>query len=663
MRFLIKFIYFILLLNCSVAFSQVYDSNVCLNHFDLVSLVGKPETTAFSTQKFSSILSNNSIIQSYYTDGFYFDGINLSFASGRVSIGTDNILTFFTYEGRIVAFDYMARKSCIDEVFEACSDIFSKKRIGRTGFQWNDNVHLYFSSLENGNKMIKGMDYVFLEPMVMSAKYQKKSADSLLLSGIEKVNKRDWKNAILDFESGKSLHPSYSIKADSLIANAKKSAVDYHVSAAEQNISRKLYFIAREDYVSAAQYSNNRSYYIRLADEMQVTGIKHRIDPMVSDAKNLAKNGNLHAAIKLLKEALSFDSRNIELKKLIEEYETSQNHMMTRSTKVFKYDELLPANMESFKSAVESSLIPFVDTSDTGGFKSRLVFNFDTLGIISHKIDVFDASFSSQGLIKNWRSLTIGGELLKPTVVDTFFMASSDTLSINASWSKEKFVIPYKVNKKMDFKLGTGETGLDGDVFSKQLMPPSGYRSCSSMMRDGLYDFIETEHKVSGSPLVNGKFEYEIKHLTFNDDDSYEVTATGFLNNSGPVNVFYSLVMPGWGTRKVYPEKRRRSTTRFLGFVAMAGMAVISKMESDRVYDQYLQAQLDSDQNTMDDLYFKSDLFNKAFLASAGIAGTIYLVDVIDVIVGGARNNRFARSLDKRLKERPLKLYENGRFI
>lgn len=652
----------LIIFNASSASCQSIDNDVCLSHFDLLSIVGKSENDAFSTQKFTSIVSNSNLIKCHHTDGFNFDGISLPFACEKLPIGTEDTLTVYSLSGEIIAFDYLARKSCVDDVYEACSDIFNKKRVGRNGFQWNDKIRLYFFPIGNGQKIVKGFDYSIVGPLLLESMANKKTADSLIMSGMAKLASKSWDGAINDFNTSKSVYSVYEDRCDSLIEQGSAAAVDFYENSAELNISRKLFFVAREDYIAAAKYSTNKSYYNLLADKMQLAGIKHRVDPMLSDAEGFASKGDMVNAIRLLREALSIDVANQRIKKLITDYETAQSYMLTRSIKVFKYADILPSNYTLFKEDIESSVLSYVKSADFGIFKSTLIFNFDTLGLISQKVDVLNASFNTTKIVEDWRSDIMNGRILKPSKIDTFFMASTDTLNMDVLWSVKRFELSFKVKKKNSFRNESGRIGIDAPLFKTQLSAPVGYLTCSEMMRSKLYDFLEREQLSSRCPLINGRFEYEIKQLNFNDDVSYEVNATGFRNASGPGNVFYSIIMPGWGTRKVYPDRKKRATLRFVGFITFAGMAVASKLESDRYYDLYLDSQYNAGQIRMENLYSKSDLYNKIFVSCAGMAATIYVIDVIDVFAGGLKNKKFAWYLNQKMESSPLLLLENGRF-
>jgi hypothetical protein len=121
----------------------------------------------------------------------------------------------------------------------------------------------------------------------------------------------------------------------------------------------------------------------------------------------------------------------------------------------------------------------------------------------------------------------------------------------------------------------------------------------------------------------------------------------------------YSMIMPGWGTRKVYTSKSRAGLT-FLSFIAFAGLSAYSKYQSDVYYDRYLNAQQDAEQAFMEKQYDQANIYNKIFLSAGAIACGIYVTDIVRVFQKGIKNGNRARRLNRELDAEPYVVFSSS---
>jgi hypothetical protein len=109
----------------------------------------------------------------------------------------------------------------------------------------------------------------------------------------------------------------------------------------------------------------------------------------------------------------------------------------------------------------------------------------------------------------------------------------------------------------------------------------------------------------------------------------------------GPSNVFLSMLLPGLG-HAVDNNKQGAGTVVALSFLGSAVVAAYCKQESDKLYKTYLQ---ETEQSKIDEAYNNANTQYQLSQFWAGLAGAIWLTDVIYVTVQGFSN----RARQKRL--------------
>ncbi len=105
----------------------------------------------------------------------------------------------------------------------------------------------------------------------------------------------------------------------------------------------------------------------------------------------------------------------------------------------------------------------------------------------------------------------------------------------------------------------------------------------------------------------------------------------------GPSNAFLSMLLPGLGEWGVMKEKSVFPLYVTGAFLGSLYFAFSTKIESNKFYDQYRQA---TTQFEMDTYYKNANDKYQTYQFFLGLAGTIWLGDVIYVTVKGFKNRR-----------------------
>ena len=157
---------------------------------------------------------------------------------------------------------------------------------------------------------------------------------------------------------------------------------------------------------------------------------------------------------------------------------------------------------------------------------------------------------------------------------------------------------------------------------------------------------------INGQSFKNGIYKFQVTNKIINGTSSNDVSLIKHINNSGPLNSAYSLLIPGLGSLRVTDGERGSGIikTFLLASIISAG----SKIYSEHEYDKYLKTSPESDAIEHHEL---ANTANKVFLISGGIAATIYIYDFFWTIGKGISNNKQSKVLKEKLKSGPIKIY------
>jgi hypothetical protein len=210
---------------------------------------------------------------------------------------------------------------------------------------------------------------------------------------------------------------------------------------------------------------------------------------------------------------------------------------------------------------------------------------------------------------------------MPPSRISNVFIPTREALNFNLSWKMSRIKATAVSN----------ELNIDNEVFSTHWYNDRIRHFIATLpYKNGIYHFVAVEKKLDGT--------------VFND-----LLLKSFQSNTGPANVFYSMIMPGWGTQKV--TDGQKGNGKMMAFLVTTAVSIASKLYSRNQYDYYKER---TEHN--EDHYRNANLANKLFLISGGVSACIYLDDLIFVITRGIKNDHRSKSLRKELNNGPVYL-------
>ena len=161
--------------------------------------------------------------------------------------------------------------------------------------------------------------------------------------------------------------------------------------------------------------------------------------------------------------------------------------------------------------------------------------------------------------------------------------------------------------------------------------------------------------------LPYGTYRTELKTKKLNGLTFYDQKISKY-NPRGPWTAVNSILLPGWGARKVtYNEKN--GWGRFAMVVVPLLTSFTFEMMSRSNYDKYRKADTSIEGNMASDYYSKASSQRKISLAFAGIGVAAYVFNITWVINHGIKNNKSREKVDELinredglyLRQQPLK--------
>lgn len=307
----------------------------------------------------------------------------------------------------------------------------------------------------------------------------------------------------------------------------------------------------------------------------------------------------------------------------LNEYRTSEkiaqitelnNFFKKRSTSVFSYKSTNKNDLVYFQNQLLEDLNLKIEKKKKGYLNLNYLVSFDTLG--NNLSEVKNISTSLRGYKRHLSKINSKG-FLAPSIEQGFFLASQESLVLDAKWSRTKILFKSK---------------------SKGIFP----KKKSDQNLNAVVDFINRQ------PFKYGKYFCEIKNKEVNGNSFTNINLVKY-KTVGPGAVFLSMLMPGLGTLKVTYGKK--GWGRFTCFLLSSGLAIGSKLYANAEYKKYLGA---TNQVDMNIYYNNANIGHKIALISGGLSTTIYLNDIIGVISKGAKNIKTSKALRQQLFEAPV---------
>jgi len=308
----------------------------------------------------------------------------------------------------------------------------------------------------------------------------------------------------------------------------------------------------------------------------------------------------------------------------LKRYLEHKRFMNERATTTYDYKALFPETVKQHKVIANASVSSFVNKLDEGQLDVRLNYSFDTLGKnLSNYVVLGSSAAAFENDIYNWKS-AMKYEIPKK---NGYFIKSEANLGYAINWNTKSYQFKYSKRGLKTF----GYTGND----------------------------VETiRNTISTNFDAPGKYTIKTKQVDANGSKYYLTSFTHYSGNRGPLNVLYSMALPGLGTKLVtYGEK---GGGRMFWFLFSAGIAGISKYYSNQFYADYLGSTTYPD---LEKNYKAANGLNKTYLFCGGIAASFYIYDFFHVLGRGFKNLGQAKAINRKFKDLPPVGNKNIEFI
>ena len=406
---------------------------------------------------------------------------------------------------------------------------------------------------------------------------------------------------------------------ESRIDQCKDALCNQYISLAESSLRKNEFENALSNFNMAKQFGKRSILIEERIEAVKRAKVELRISNLYKYAELNLEQDRFSIAISYLDSILVLDPsrKNIQEKK--NEVLNILEILKMRNTVVFDYSKTNNADLINFKRAFLSMSSPEIDKHDNGFFKMQYSIYFDTSGENNSTLLDFSTSVRKFNANHNIAELE---SILKPSMRNEYYLAAKENLNLNLNWYTNKISVKSTFGKlSIDNRFGQSKVKVN--------------------------DFILRQ------PLRYGKFVFEVKNINLNGVNYPKVNLLKY-KTSGPSAVFYSFLMPGWGTSKVtFGEKGKKTLNSFLLTVGLAG---ISKLYSNAQYKRYLKS---TNQSDIDRYYQNANFSHQLALISAGVSATIYLYDICWVWSRGLKNKRESKVLRKSLRKGPITVDNN----
>jgi len=255
-----------------------------------------------------------------------------------------------------------------------------------------------------------------------------------------------------------------------------------------------------------------------------------------------------------------------------------------------------------------------------GEIRYSTLIQFDQQGINLSDIKIHSTSNNKYNTFLS----SIKPYELPPSKISNIYIPTKETVTYNLSWETSiiKAVVKFRNIRVRNLqKIDSNQNSYIATYISHQ------------NFKSGIYTFNSTKK-------------------ILNDKSFSDLVLISFTNNSGPMNFLYSVLIPGLGTRKVTDGVKGKG--RMALFLLSAGISAGSRIYSLNQQNEYLK-----DPAKGSTFYSNSDIANKVFIVSGGIAASVYLYDIFYVFGRGIKNLRENKSFKQGLSVRPVILDES----
>lgn len=320
--------------------------------------------------------------------------------------------------------------------------------------------------------------------------------------------------------------------------------------------------------------------------------------------------------------AFKIDNENDKLIAKIKEVKDVLNVLDIQRTEQ-SYAKIMPGGFNNFLNTNYDAMNSLLNYSKEVGSLDYTVFiKFDISGQNQSSLKINSISYKK--LKSYFNSVNVNE--IPPSILFNYNIATKEIINFNLSWEIQKQKAIVRSQNIRIVNNGIPNSAQDNNIRA----------------------FINRQSN------KNGVYKFELTHKTLNSKVYDDLRLTSLRTTDGPMNVLYSMLLPGLGTKKVTDGSKGKGKMTF--FLISTAISIGSKVYSN---DQFAKYKGVDDADKKQEYYDKANIANKIFLFSGGISATIYIQDFFYVISKGAKNIKRNKLLRNDLKDGPIFLQES----
>ncbi len=341
-------------------------------------------------------------------------------------------------------------------------------------------------------------------------------------------------------------------------------------------------FFAKLDQYTVVDDCLKELYMKEKSNELQLTADLFFPTP---GYKAKTVSGNFTATIE---EIGSLNRINIFASSKLADYKKGRS--LSGDLALMEYSETNPLEYQSIRSNLISTFESLAKENEKGKLKLNYNIQFSKDGINNSLItDLKISQKNYQQVIE----LGLSKTKLNPSKLCGNFTKSTDNIKFDFKWDTYRSTFTHEKDKNSEYS----------NFFNNNSLP-------------------------FGTYILTVK-EKELNEILYKD-----VHISDY-KTRGPLTAVYSVLIPGWGKRRVTYKEKKGWGVFFLVITPLA-ISLVSKAVSANNYSNYYAAR---DQTTIDNYFMKANKYNRAAINFRTIGATFYLYDIVWVFIKGSRNN------------------------
>ena len=618
----------IFLITCSINFCFGQSQN--LNEYQLLKIQSFPinEAKVFLTTN-SWDIKNSMEDQS----DFYY-GLNLEYNAIKFINNANDQITLYFYPNKqnliIYQLPAISFNTFLNQMKSSKGGATSSKGNYNVTLFKNNNISIEFRAYKNENSIKKYSILIYnpislnkdifkaKEKEIARMKFAKDREDKYqraIVSGNSLFKIEKYQEAIQEYETVINLFPN-RLEIFEKIALSKKELSNQIANKAIDQENNAKYNAAILLYQEALKVGVNNKYINDKIVHLKRKINEDKIKNLMTEALQLFNEDKFNESLIIYSKINQLDPENIAVNDKIKEINSVINILSDRENKVFKYSEINPTAFNNFKSDLDKEFNEKIESSKEGKINFKYYIEFDKNG--NNKSYLMNKYTTIQSLDK-YLSTFDYKSVLTPSLVGKYNVASNELIDIDLNWYTN--IVSYKFNYK-------GVKTQDNSILNQNVFTNFIYGQSSGY----------------------GRYTFEVTNKKNNFTESTGIHLIKY-NVAGPESALLSMICPGLGALNV--TQGEKGWGRLGVFIAAAGVSVVTKINSDKQYQKYLDSQNSSES---EQYYNKSNNLHKISLFSGGVAATIYLYDIIWVFSKGNQNLKKSKNLREQVKEKPIEI-------